>query len=103
MQTTATTPTTPGYYRFMAHGWLNRARRYTAAGKFAKAREAMVCRSASIRRYSKPRWRAEPMHPATNRVSASRLWEIARALGVEVGWFFEGLPRRNHRNHKGGK
>ena len=26
-----------------------------------------------------------------NRVSASRLWDIARALGVEVGFFFEGL------------
>lgn len=37
-----TAATTPGYYRFMAHGWLARAKRYTAAGKFAKARDAMV-------------------------------------------------------------
>ena len=27
----------------------------------------------------------------TNRISASRLWDIAEALGVEVSFFFEGL------------
>jgi len=27
-----------------------------------------------------------------NRVSASRLWLIARALDVAVGYFFEGIP-----------
>jgi len=27
----------------------------------------------------------------TNRVSASRLWDIADALGVKVAYFFEGL------------
>ncbi|MGH6957622.1 MAG: helix-turn-helix domain-containing protein, partial [Caulobacteraceae bacterium] len=27
-----------------------------------------------------------------NRVSAARLWRIARALEVPVGYFFEGLP-----------
>ncbi len=26
-----------------------------------------------------------------NRVSASRLWEIADALGVDIGFFFEGI------------
>jgi len=26
-----------------------------------------------------------------NRISASRLWDIADALGVQVGYFFEGL------------
>lgn len=26
-----------------------------------------------------------------NRVSASRLWDIARSLGVDVGFFYEGL------------
>lgn len=26
-----------------------------------------------------------------NRISAGRLYEVAQALGVEVGWFFEGL------------
>jgi hypothetical protein len=26
-----------------------------------------------------------------NRVSASRLWDIAAALGVDVGFFFDGL------------
>ena len=30
-----------------------------------------------------------------NRVSSSRLWEIAGALGVTVSEFFEGLPREN--------
>lgn len=35
----------------------------------------------------------------TNRVSASRLFEIARALGVtDMNAFFP-----NHRNHRGGK
>lgn len=28
-----------------------------------------------------------------NRVSASRLFEIARLLGTEIGFFFEGLPQ----------
>jgi transcriptional regulator with XRE-family HTH domain len=28
----------------------------------------------------------------SNRVSASKLYETARALGVDVGYFFEGLP-----------
>lgn len=27
-----------------------------------------------------------------NRVSASKLFEVAKALGVEVSWFFRGLP-----------
>lgn len=27
-----------------------------------------------------------------NRIGASRLYDIARALGVEVGYFFEGMP-----------
>ncbi len=26
-----------------------------------------------------------------NRVSASRLWDIARSLGVDIGFFYEGL------------
>ncbi|MCZ0813334.1 MAG: helix-turn-helix domain-containing protein [Pseudomonadota bacterium] len=30
-----------------------------------------------------------------NRVSASRLWDIADALGVEVSFFFEGLESEN--------
>ena len=30
-----------------------------------------------------------------NRVSASRLWEIADALEVDVGFFFEGLKEEN--------
>lgn len=28
----------------------------------------------------------------TNRISASKLWLIAQFLGVELGYFFEGLP-----------
>lgn len=27
-----------------------------------------------------------------NRISASKLWDISRFLGVEVGYFFHGLP-----------
>lgn len=30
-----------------------------------------------------------------NRISASRLWDIADALGVSVGFFFEGLREEN--------
>ncbi|WP_371226840.1 helix-turn-helix domain-containing protein [Roseovarius sp. 2305UL8-3] len=30
-----------------------------------------------------------------NRVSASRLWDIADALGVEISFFFEGLDAEN--------
>lgn len=30
-----------------------------------------------------------------NRVSASRLWDIADALGVQVSFFFEGLDQAN--------
>ena len=37
-----------------------------------------------------------------NRVSASRLWDIAEALGVEVTFFFEGLsPKADNRSRKG--
>lgn len=28
----------------------------------------------------------------TNRISASKLWDIARALKVDVAYFFHGLP-----------
>jgi transcriptional regulator with XRE-family HTH domain len=40
---------------------------------------------------------------ATTRIAASRLYELARALGVEVGFFFADMPRnrRNNSNHKG--
>ncbi|MDB5447521.1 MAG: transcriptional regulator, Cro/CI family [Phenylobacterium sp.] len=29
---------------------------------------------------------------AANRVSASKLWEMARALNTSIGYFYEGLP-----------
>jgi transcriptional regulator with XRE-family HTH domain len=29
---------------------------------------------------------------AANRVSASKLWEMARALSTNIGYFYEGLP-----------
>lgn len=32
---------------------------------------------------------------ATNRISASRLWEIAQILDVPVAWFFEGIEGAN--------
>ena len=31
-----------------------------------------------------------------NRVSASRLWDIAEALGVEISFFFEGIESDHH-------
>ncbi|PWR02314.1 hypothetical protein DKT77_12240 [Meridianimarinicoccus roseus] len=33
-----------------------------------------------------------------NRVSASRLWEISRVLGVPVSAFFEGFAPEKHHN-----
>ena len=36
----------------------------------------------------------------TNRVAASRLWDIAKALEVDVGYFFEGIERRASRPRK---
>ncbi len=36
----------------------------------------------------------------TNRVAAGRLWDIAKALEVDVGYFFEGIKRRAKRKAK---
>jgi len=38
----------------------------------------------------------------TNRVSASRLWDIAAALDVPVSFFFEGLDRAMTESHAAG-
>ena len=38
---------------------------------------------------------AQKYEKGTNRVAAGRLYHIAQALGVEVGYFFEGLGRDN--------
>ena len=35
-----------------------------------------------------------------NRVSASRLWDTAKALEVDVGYFFEGIQKRAKRKAK---
>ncbi len=35
-----------------------------------------------------------------NRVSASRLWNIAKALEVDIGYFFEGIQKRAGRVRK---
>ncbi len=35
-----------------------------------------------------------------NRVAAGRLWDIARILEVDVGYFFEGIERRAKRKAK---
>jgi transcriptional regulator with XRE-family HTH domain len=35
----------------------------------------------------------------TNRISASRLWDMAAALEVPVSFFFEGLSREEHGTH----
>jgi transcriptional regulator with XRE-family HTH domain len=40
---------------------------------------------------------------ATNRIAASRLYELSRALGVEVGFFFADMPNHRRRNHTKGK
>lgn len=39
---------------------------------------------------------------ATNRISASRLWELAELLEVPVAYFFEGLPARSQATVAGG-
>ncbi len=36
----------------------------------------------------------------TSRVAASRLWDIAKALEVDIGYFFEGIQRRAKRKAK---
>jgi len=36
----------------------------------------------------------------TNRVAAGRLWDIARILEVDVGYFFEGIEKRAKRKAK---
>ncbi len=35
-----------------------------------------------------------------NRVAASRLWNIAKALEVDIGYFFEGIQKRAGRPRK---
>ncbi len=35
-----------------------------------------------------------------NRVAASRLWDIAKALEVDIGYFFEGIQKRAGRVRK---
>ncbi len=35
-----------------------------------------------------------------NRVAASRLWNIAKALEVDIGYFFEGIQKRAGRARK---
>lgn len=35
-----------------------------------------------------------------NRVSASRLWDIAESLGVEISFFFEGLDQESGAEHE---
>ena len=36
----------------------------------------------------------------TNRVAAGRLWDMAKILEVDVGYFFEGIERRAKRPRK---
>ncbi len=36
----------------------------------------------------------------SNRVAASRLWDIAKALEVDIGYFFEGIQKRAGRVRK---
>ena len=39
----------------------------------------------------------------TNRIAAGRLWDMAKALEVDVGYFFEGIKRRAKRKAKSRK
>ena len=39
---------------------------------------------------------------AANRVSASKLWEVARALSTSVTYFYEGLPTDGEARREGG-
>lgn len=39
---------------------------------------------------------------AANRVSASKLWEMARALNTSVNYFYEGLPAEGARRREDG-
>ncbi len=36
----------------------------------------------------------------TNRVAAGRLWDIGKALEVDIGYFFEGIQKRARRARK---
>ena len=49
------------------------------------------CRAPAVRAARS----CSPAISGINRVAAGRLYHIARALGVEVGYFFEGLGRDN--------
>lgn len=40
---------------------------------------------------------------AANRVSASKLWEVARALNTSISYFYEGLPADGELFHTGPK
>ena len=39
---------------------------------------------------------------AANRVSASKLWEVARALETSISYFYEGLPTDGELRHQSG-
>lgn len=39
---------------------------------------------------------------AANRVSASKLWEVARALETNISYFYEGLPTDGEPRHHAG-
>ncbi|HKR88626.1 MAG TPA: helix-turn-helix transcriptional regulator [Phenylobacterium sp.] len=39
---------------------------------------------------------------AANRVSASKLWEVARALETNIGYFYEGLPTEGEMRRRSG-
>jgi len=59
-----------------------RHRRWTMPMTQAQLADAVGVKFQQIQKYE----------AGTNRVSASRLWEIARAVEVPVSYFFDGLP-----------
>ncbi|WP_176248562.1 MULTISPECIES: helix-turn-helix domain-containing protein [unclassified Sulfitobacter] len=65
-----------------------RQRRWLAGMTQQKLAELVGIKFQQIQKYE----------TGANRVSASRLWDIADALGIEVAHFFEGLEVEKHKS-----
>ena len=72
-------------------GKMIRQRRWLTGMTQQKLAEAVGIKFQQIQKYE----------TGANRVSASRLWDIADALGVHVSFFFEGLERKEPASDKG--
>ncbi|EPX81179.1 DNA-binding protein, putative [Litoreibacter arenae DSM 19593] len=60
-----------------------RQRRWLVGKTQGELAEALGIRFQQVQKYES----------GANRISASRLWDIAQALSVSVGYFFEGLEQ----------